>query len=34
VKESPAAGLSILDYDRTHDVARAYQQLALEVDHG
>jgi chromosome partitioning protein len=34
VKESPAAGLSILDYDRNHDVARAYQQLALEVDHG
>jgi chromosome partitioning protein len=34
VKESPAAGLSILDYDRNHDVARAYQELALEVDHG
>jgi chromosome partitioning protein len=34
VKESPAAGLSILDYDRNHDVAQAYQRLALEVDHG
>jgi len=33
VKESPAAGLSILEYDRHHDVARAYKQLALEVDH-
>jgi len=34
VKESPAAGLSILDYDRNHDVARAYLQLAQEVDRG
>ncbi|MDP9372623.1 MAG: AAA family ATPase [Chloroflexota bacterium] len=34
VKESPAAGLSILDYDGNHDVARAYLQLATEVDHG
>lgn len=34
VKESPAAGLSILDYDHNHDVARAYMKLASEVDHG
>jgi chromosome partitioning protein len=34
VKESPAAGLSILDYDQNHDVARAYMKLAMEVDHG
>lgn len=34
VKESPAAGLSILDYDPTSDVARAYEQLAEEVDRG
>jgi chromosome partitioning protein len=34
VKESPAAGLSILDYDRNHDVSRAYMQLAREMDHG
>ena len=34
VKESPAAGLSILDYDRNHDVARAYVQHAQEVDRG
>ncbi len=33
VKESPASGLSILDYDGGHDVARAYRQLAAEVDH-
>lgn len=33
VKESPAAGLSIFDYDNGHDVARAYMQLAQEVDH-
>jgi chromosome partitioning protein len=33
VKESPAAGLSILDYDRNHDVSRAYMQLAREMDH-
>jgi len=32
VKESPAAGLSILDYDHNHDVARAYMALAQEVD--
>jgi chromosome partitioning protein len=30
-KESPAAGLSILDYARTHDGARAYRELAKEV---
>ncbi|MDP9473433.1 MAG: AAA family ATPase [Chloroflexota bacterium] len=34
VKESPAAGLSILDYDGNHDVARSYIRLATEVDHG
>jgi chromosome partitioning protein len=34
VKESPAAGLSIFDYDPNHDVAKAYTQLAQEVDHG
>jgi chromosome partitioning protein len=34
VKESPAAGLSILDYDRGHDVARAYLALAQEVERG
>jgi chromosome partitioning protein len=34
LKESPAAGLSILDYDHNHDVARSYMQLAAEVDHG
>ena len=34
VKESPAAGLSILDYDEDHDVAQAYRQLAEEVDNG
>ena len=34
VKESPATGLSILDYDQNHDVARAYMKLAMEVDHG
>jgi chromosome partitioning protein len=34
VKESPAAGLSILDYDRNHDVAKAYMKLAGEVDRG
>jgi chromosome partitioning protein len=34
VKESPAAGLSILDYDQGHDVAQAYLRLAQEVDHG
>ncbi|MDP9356176.1 MAG: AAA family ATPase [Chloroflexota bacterium] len=33
VKESPAAGLSIFDYDAGHDVAQAYQRLAKEVDH-
>jgi len=32
VKESPAAGISILDYDRNHDVALAYKKLAVEVD--
>lgn len=34
VKESPAAGLSIMDYDQTHDVSHAYATLAMEVDHG
>lgn len=34
VKESPAAGISILDYDRQHDVARAFTKLAAEVDRG
>jgi chromosome partitioning protein len=34
VKESPAAGLSIFDYDPNHDVARAYLRLAQEVDRG
>ena len=33
VKESPAAGLSIFDYDPNHDVAQAYLRLAQEVDH-
>jgi chromosome partitioning protein len=33
MKESPAAGLSIFDYDPTHDVALAYDRLAEEVDH-
>jgi chromosome partitioning protein len=32
VKESPAAGLSILDYDPKHDVSMAFMQLAKEVD--
>jgi chromosome partitioning protein len=34
VKESPAAGLSIFDYDHSHDVAKAYMKLAQEVDRG
>ena len=34
LKESPAAGLSILDYDADSDVAKAYEQLAQEVDRG
>ncbi len=34
VKESPAAGLSIFDYDHNHDVAKAYLKLAQEVDRG
>ena len=33
VKESPAAGLSILDYDPKHDVSQAFMQLAQEVDY-
>jgi chromosome partitioning protein len=33
LKESPAAGLSIFDYDRHHDVAQAYLKLAQEVDY-
>lgn len=32
LKESPAAGLSILEYDETHEVAQAYLRLAQEVD--
>lgn len=31
LKESPAAGLSILDYDRHHETAQAYLRLAEEV---
>jgi chromosome partitioning protein len=31
LKESPAAGLSILDYDRHHETAQAYMRLAEEV---
>jgi chromosome partitioning protein len=34
VKESPVAGISMLDYDPTGDVATAYQELATEVDRG
>ena len=34
LKESPAAGLSILDYDRHHETAQAYMRLAEEVANG
>ena len=34
LKESPAAGLSILDYDRHHETAQAYLRLAEEVARG
>ena len=34
IKEAPAAGLSIFDYDPNHDAARAYLKLAQEVDRG
>ncbi|MBV9282503.1 MAG: AAA family ATPase [Chloroflexi bacterium] len=34
LKESPAAALSILDYDSSHEAAQAYMQLAEEVDRG
>ncbi len=34
VKEAPAVGLSIFDYDPNHGVARAYMRLAEEVDRG
>ena len=34
LKESPAAGLSILDYERTHETAQAYLKLAEEVARG
>jgi len=34
VKEAPAVGLSIFDYDPNHDVAHAYMRLAQEVDRG
>jgi chromosome partitioning protein len=33
LKESPAAGLSIIDYEPRSDVAQAYLQLAEEVAH-
>ena len=33
IKEAPAAGLSIFDYEPNHDVAKAYLQIAAEVDH-
>ena len=33
VKEAPVAGQSILEYDHGHEVARAFNQLAMEVDH-
>ena len=32
LRESPAAGLSIMDYDPRHEVAKAYMTLAEEVD--
>jgi chromosome partitioning protein len=32
VKESPAAGLPIMDYDRDSDASQAYMRLAAEVD--
>lgn len=32
LKESPAAGLSLLDYEPNHEVAQAYRKLAQEVD--
>jgi len=32
VKEAPAAGMSILDYDPEHEVSQAYIALAKEVD--
>ncbi len=32
LRESPAAGLSIMDYDPRHEVAKAYMTLAGEVD--
>ena len=32
VKESPVVGQSILEYDHNHEVARAFAQLAMEVD--
>ncbi len=31
IKESPAAGMSILDYDAEHEVSEAYRELAREV---
>lgn len=34
LKESPAAALSILDYDHTHEAAQAYMELAQEVARG
>jgi chromosome partitioning protein len=34
LKESPAAGLSILDYDRHHEAAQGYLRLAEEVARG
>lgn len=32
LKESPAAALSVLDYDPAHDVAKAYYSVAKELD--
>ncbi|HEV8636988.1 MAG TPA: AAA family ATPase [Chloroflexota bacterium] len=34
LKESPAAGLALLDYDRKHDAAQAYARVAAELDRG
>ncbi len=33
IKESPAAGLSILDYEPNHEVAKAFVRFAQEVDY-
>jgi len=34
LKEAPAAGLSILDYDPSHEVAEGFRRLAQEVANG